>query len=335
LRKPATVATGLGLLMAVGLGCTGCASGDQQVTDQPLSTLAYPVVEPGQAGSILNAVNAALLRGVTATDTDSTVDARLVGPFREVQLANAKIAAQEKKDPAKPAQMQRLRLIVPTSQGWPRFFIAVGNESNSSTPVLQVLSSTAARAPYGLWAEATMLPGATLPETASAGTGSPTVSPDQDDGLAATPKEVISGFAGYLTMVAKTTSSKQYRRSVFSDQLLRQLAADKKGLKSVATVTSTHRVDPAVTPLAVRTSDGGALVIGSLQQTYEVKVKKGSGTVKVSDPDLAALAGGKKQFSKSFTRTADEVVVFNVPPRGRGLITLIAAEKADVKAVAR
>jgi hypothetical protein len=98
-------------------------------------------------------------------------------------------------------------------------------------------------------------------------------------------------------------------------------------------VTSKHAV-LSTDPMAIRTSAGGALVIGELRQTYQVKVKKGLGKVKISDPDLAALANGKKQFSTSFTRTADEVVVLNVPPRGKGLITLIAAENGDIKAVA-
>jgi hypothetical protein len=290
------------------------------------------VVAAGQAGSILNAVDAALVRGVTAQDTAGTIDARLLGPFRDFQLAEAKVAAQEKKDAPTPTEMLRSRLIVPTEPSWPRFFIAVATNANSSTPVLQVLTSPTARSPYGLWAQPALLPGATLPETASAAIGSPLVDPSAP-GLVATPKEAIRGFAGYLNEGARTTASKQYRRSVYTDQLIRTLATDQKRLKAVATVTSKHTV-LSTDPMAIRTSAGGALVIGELRQTYQVKVKKGLGRVKISDPELAALADGKKQFSTSFTRTADEVVVLNVPPRGNGLIRLIAAENGDIKAVA-
>jgi hypothetical protein len=182
-----------------------------------------------------------------------------------------------------------------------------------------------------LWAEAVMLPGATLPATAPAATGSALVAPDTD-GLVATPKEALSGFAGYLNAGAKATASKQYQRSVFSDQLLQRLVADQKALKAVATVSSTHSVGSAE-PLALRTADGGALVFGELKQQYVITVKKGKGAVDVTDQDLAALAGGQKKIKTSLTRTAVEIVVLQVPPRGKGLITVIAAQKGDVKAV--
>jgi hypothetical protein len=315
---------------ALALTLAGCGAGSHSVTDPAPDTVAYPVVAVGQARSVLDAVQGSLVRGVTARQTAATVDARLVGPFRDLELAQARIAAEQKRAVAKPASLQGLRLIVPTGLGWPRFFIAVGNTAEASTPVLRVLSSATPRAPYGLWAEAAMLPGATLPETASESTGSPTVAADAG-GLVATPKEVLSGFAGYLNAGAKTTSSRQYERSIYSDQLLQQLAADRKGLKAVATVSSRHVVTGD--PLAVRTTDGGALVLGELQQTYVITIKKGQGKVAVTDKDLAALAGGTKQIKKSLTRTAVEVVVFHVPPRGKGLITVIAAQKGDVKAV--
>jgi hypothetical protein len=324
--RPALVA-----VLAVTLA--GCAGGGNQVTEPPRDTTAYPVVAVGQARSVLDAIDGALVRGVAANDTPTEVDARLLGPFRELELADAKIAAKRKQKAAKPAQVERLRLIVPTSASWPRFFVAVGNSSAASTPVLRVLSSAAPRAPYGLWAEATMLPGATLPETAPPTTGSPML-PSDADGYVASPEEVLRGFASYLNAGAKTTAKLPYARSIYSDQLLQRLAGDSKALKAVATVSSTHTVGPAEDPpLAIKTADGGALVIGELQQTYLVKIKKGKGSVKISDQDLAALAGGKKQFSTSITRTAVEVVVFTVPPRGKGLITVIAAQKGDVKAV--
>lgn len=325
LMKPAAILGPLVLLLAA------CGSGATEVTEPPLDTAAHPVVAVGQARSVMDAVESALVRGVDPKDTASTVDARLLGPFRDIALADARIAAKRKATVAEPAAVDQLRLIVPTSKTWPRFFVAVGNTDNTSTPVLRVLSSPAARSPYGLWAEPAMLPGATLPETAAAGTGSEVVAPDAG-GLVATPKEVLSGFAGYLNAGATTTASKQFRRSIYSDQLLQRLAEDRKGLKAVATVDSKHTVGSS-DPLALRTADGGALVFGELRQKYTITVKKGKGAVDVTDKDLAALAGGKNKIKKSLTRTAVEIVVFKVPPRGKGLITVIAAQKGDVEAV--
>jgi hypothetical protein len=331
-------------LVLTALLLAGCGSSPERVADPAPDPLAHPVVAVGQAGTVLDSVESALLTGVdpTATERAATspakpADARLIGPFRELALADARIAAERKVKPAAPAKVDRLRLIVPSTKSWPRFFVAVGNTSTSSTPVLRVLASASPRDPYGLWAEALMLPGATLPETAPATTGSALVAPDAG-GLVATPKEALSGFAGYLNAGAESTASKQFRRSVFSDQLLQRLAGDRKALKAVATVDSKHTVaDPgaigAAEPLALRTVDGGALVFGELKQDYVITVKKGKGAVAVTDNDLAALAGGQKKIKKTLTRTAVEIVVLHVPPRGKGLITVIAAQKGDVRAV--
>src|SRR4051812_19927110 len=320
-------AAGLGPLVLLLAACGPQAS---EVADPPPDPVAHPVVAVGQAGSVLDAVESALRTPVPAKDAGAQ-DGRLLGPFRELARADARIAAERKTAVAAPAKVTRLRLIVPTTKSWPRFFVAVGNASTSSTPVLRVLTSPTPRTPYGLWAEPVMLPGTTLPDTAPALTGSGLVAPDAS-GLVGTPKEVLSGFASYLNQGATSAASKQFRRSTYSDQLLQRLAADRKALKAVATVTSKHTVG-SPEPFAVRTTDGGALVIGELQQEYVITVKKGKGAVDVTDKDLAALAGGQKKIKKSLTRTAVEIVVLQVPPRGKGLVTVIAAQKGDVKAV--
>jgi hypothetical protein len=290
------------------------------------------VVTAGQAVSVLDAVQSALVRGADPKAGSNPMRARLVGPYREIVLAQARIAAERKTKLAEPPPVEQLRLIVPTSNSWPRFFVAVGTTRTTSTPVVRVLKSSAPRSPYGLWAEALMLPGATLPQTAPVGTGSAVLAPDAD-GFVMTPKEALSGFAGYVNAGATSTASKQFRRSVFSDQLQQRLAADRTGpLSKVATVSSTHTVGSSE-PLALRTADGGALVFGELKQEYVITVKKGKGTVAITDNNLAALAGGQQKIKESLTRTAVEIVVLNVPPRDKGLITVIAAQKGDVKVV--
>lgn len=314
------------------LALAACGSDARVVSEPAPDPRAYPVVTVGQARGVLDAVEGALVRGVGPKDSAQTVDARLVGPFRELAIARARVAAERKREPAAPADVEQLRLIVPTSRAWPRFFVAVGKSSEASTYLLRVLTSAGPRSPYGLWAEPTMLPGATLPETAPAGQGTE-ILPVDAPGLVATPREVIEGYAGYLNAGAKTSDSRRFRRSAYSDQVLQRLAGDRKALKAVADVRSKH-VATSRPPLALRTSDGGALVIGELEQQYVVTVKKGKGKVRLKDRDLAALAGGKKQFTQRITRTALEVLVFAVPPGGRGPITVVAAQKGDIKAVA-
>ncbi|GAB6901619.1 hypothetical protein [Kineosporia succinea] len=324
--------TALGLLLTP-LVVASCGQGEVTITAPRADTRAYPVVESGQARSILDAVDAAVSDGVSSKDTTETADARLTGPYLQIRLAEAKIAARRKKKVAEPAAFTRQALVVPRTTAWPRFFLAVGQSQNSSTYLVRVLRSDEARAPYGLWAETMMLPGASLPQA----TTDASVLAADAEGLLLSPAEAIEGFAGYLNGKGKGKGAANFRRSEYSDQLLQRLAADEEGLKEVATVSSKHvAVDEA--PLALRTDDGGALVVGQLRQTYTVKVKSGSGKVRVKDADLAALAGSKDElsFSKSFTRTAVEVVVLHVPATdSKERIRVVAADKGDVEAVVK
>lgn len=310
-------------------GLSACASSGHQVAEPAPDSTAYPVVMEGQATSILQAVDATRVRAGQPGDSTAT-DPRIVGPFRQISLAEAKINAQRKKKATTPATIKRVALLVPAQTTWPRFFVAVGSTRDESTYLLQVLTAPNPRSPYGLWGQPVMLPGASLPTVAAPASGAAVVAPDAT-GLVLTPRSVLTSYADYLNKNARSKDARNFRRSVFSDQLARALSKDITTLKSVANVTSKHTVIKG-DPFALRTEDGGALVIGALTQDYTVTVKKGKGKVLIKDPDLAALSGGKKDVTKSFTRTAIEVLVFRVPRSGSGPITVMAAERGNVGA---
>jgi hypothetical protein len=326
-RRP-VLATAAAAVAALALGA--CGQAEQRVTPVAAEAGGYPVVALPQAAGILQAVDQAVTTGTQKRTAESYGD-RVVGPYRNFALAKAKVDAARKVKPVAP-EFEQLRLLVPEATSWPRFFVAVGNSSASNTPVLRVLMSPSARTQYGLWAELSMLPGATVPEVAPPGTGAGALAQD-DDSLAMAPKDVLTKFADYLNSEGKTEGS-SFKRSTFGDQVVQRYLSDREKLKAVATVTSQHTPDLR-TVFSLRTADGGAIVIGALTQKYTVAVKAGQPGAKV-DPALAALAGGKVQFGKSFTRTAVEVVAFSVPKNGgEKVATVIAAQKGDIAAAAK
>lgn len=324
-RRPVLV-TAAAAVAALALGA--CGQAEQRVTPVAAEAGGYPVVALPQAAGILKAVDQAVTTGAQKRTAESYGD-RVIGPYRNFALAKAKVDAARKVKPVAP-EFEQLRLLVPEATSWPRFFVAVGNSSASNTPVLRVLMSPSARTQYGLWAELSMLPGATVPEVASPATGAEALAQD-DDSLVMAPKDVLAKFATYLNTEGRTEGS-AFKRNTFADQVVQRYLADRQKLKAVATVTSQHTPDLR-TVFSLRTADGGAIVIGALTQKYTVAVKAGQPGAKV-DPALAALAGGKVQFGKSFTRTAVEVVAFSVPKRGGGPVEVIAAQKGDIAAVA-
>ncbi len=226
------LATGL-LTTAV---MSGCADSGTQVTAVPLDTRSYPVVDAGQAGSILQAVDATRVRGVDSRDR-TVLDSRIVGPFRQLTLAQEKTSTALKRKVAPPAAVKRVALLVPISRTWPRFFVAVGDTRDESTYVLQVLTSPDARSPYGLWGQPALLPGATLPEVAPMDVGAPAIAPDAP-GLVMPPSAVLRAYADYLNSTVRSPAARQFQRSTFSDQLSTGLTKDRASLKAVANVTS-------------------------------------------------------------------------------------------------
>ncbi|MFI7589603.1 hypothetical protein ACIB24_21255 [Spongisporangium articulatum] len=306
----------------------GCSADGHVVDDEtPLETAAHPVVGLSQAATVLSAVDAGLVRNRGVT-TVKKADDRVIGPYRDIALADNRVAAKLKRKAPSAGTFTPVRLLVPLGAGWPRYFVAVGEVSGESTPSLRVLRSTSARDPYGLWAQASMLPGATLPQVASPSTGATALPADATSGLAMSPAKALSGYAAYLNSRGGTAG---FKRSSYSDQVIGGYVSTRKRLSKVATVTSRHRAMSGA-PVAIRTTDGGAVVIGELEQTYTLKTKNNR-AVQLTDKQLQALAGGKKAFGKTFTRTSVEVIVLYVPRSGD--VTVVAAQKGDVKAVAK
>jgi hypothetical protein len=221
------------------------------------------------------------------------------------------------------------RLGLPAAGTWPRWFLAAGTLAGQPTPVLRVLRSVTARDPYGLWGELLLLPGATLPELASATTGTPLVAADDTSGLVRSPSAVLAGYSQALT---SGSTGGGFATDQFREQVAGQVAADRRtlGASGLADVSSVQRPSNDGL-LALRTKDGGALVVGALEQIYRVTVRSAKGGVTL-DPDLAALAKVPR-ITRRLQRTSVEMLAFHVPPAGGGAISLVAAAKGDVSAI--
>lgn len=298
----------------------GCGGGGQEplAATAPADTPEHPVVAGRQATDILSKVDRALTKG-GAPD-------RVAGPYLQLRTALVNQAAVLRTTPPAPIVPSRDRILVPSSTQWPRFFIAVGKAEGAPTPVLRLLLSSEPRKPYALYSETLMLPGATLPEIAEDGSAE-VLDPTAASGLKATPLDALVGYADVLAKGAASPQASAYAGNVFTTQVAGQVAADRTALAKVATVTATQKVQPGTT-YAVRTVDGGALVFGQLVETVTFVVKKDAGTIQVSDPTVAALAG-KKVFAKQVVRTFTELLTLHVPPAsGSGTITVVAAQKA-------
>jgi hypothetical protein len=317
---------GVALLAVV--AAAGC--GGARVPSDPEPGPAHTAVTPPQALQVLETVNATVVRAVQARDA-TRFGGRAVGPVRDAYSAAIAVQAKLGQAPSVPPSPGTPRLVLTLAGPWPRWFLAAGSTPASRTPLVQVLRSPDPRNPYGLWAQLNLLPGATLPELASATVGAATLAPTAP-GLTCPPAEAVARYADVLNRGDTSAYRGQFTPDVFRAELTNQLGADRKAFESraIGDVLSTHAVAPEA-PLAIATLDGGALVIGRLDQRYTATVTPGRGSVTL-DAELAALVG-RPSVSTSLERRSVEVVALYVPKAGTaGKISLIAASRSDVSA---
>jgi hypothetical protein len=322
--------TGAALSGAVLAGLTAACGTDVLVPPPPDPGGPHTVVTARQAVQILSSVDATLVRAVQARDARQFAG-RATGPAQESLTASITVQAALKQTPSVLPAPSTPRLVLPLAGPWPRWFLAAGTSPASSAPLVVVLRSADARTPYGLWAQLVLLPGASLPETASATVGAPVLAADAE-GLAATPRDVVLRYADLLNRGDASAYTSQYTADQYRKELTDQLGKDRAAFQSqgVGQVVAQHDAVPDVV-LAMRTQDGGALVIGRIDQKYTATVTPGKGSVRL-EPPLAALAG-RSTVDKQLQRRSVEVMAFHVPRAGTAdKITLVAAAKSDVAA---
>lgn len=324
-RAPAALGAAAAMVAGLLAGCGG-----DRVPASPAAGGPHPAVTPRQAVQIVSSVDAALVRAVRSRDAGQLAP-RAVGPAQEELRAGIAVQAALRQEPTVPPTPGTPRLLLTLAGPWPRWFAVAGASPGAATPLLEVVRSADPRAPYGLWARLRLLPGAALPEVASAAVGAP-VLPPAAPGLVATPEQALTRYTDLLNRGDASAFVGQFTADAFRTELTDQLGADRKAFASdgVGQVTAAH-VLAADAPLALRTLDGGALVIGRIDETYTATVTPGRGSVRL-DPQLAALAG-RATVSHQLVRRSVEVVAFHVPRAGSSdRITLVAASKADVSA---
>lgn len=303
---------------------SGCSGGSGGASAQPDPAGPHPVVLAAQGRMILDKVS----RGVASSaeaESESGIGSRVVGPQREILTASLELPARVR--PAGPVtDPSWQRLIVLAQRGWPRWYAAIGRAPSRQTPVIWVLISAKARTPYGLWGELEMLPGARFPEVAPVSRGASDLPPDTL-GLVATPRDVAGWYADLLGTGSSSRYATAFAPDAFGEQVMRRVAGDRAKLLAVrGAVTSRQAVRGD--PLALRTTDGGALVIVALTETSTIQLPAAGGEVRFEDPVVTSLAG-RSVFTSRVVQTSIELVAFNVPPASAGeKIHVVAAAKS-------
>ena len=184
----------------------------------------------------------------------------------------------------------------------------------NNLPTMDVFAQGKARENWKLWGSLRLFPGAEFPSVEGGKTGAETVAAESDKGLAASPKKTIEAYVN----LNKTGSDSQ--GLTFSQDALRQelkQTADKNAaaVNGAGKSTMTFAVGNEG-PVAMRTSDGGAVVVAQLN--YFTTISSDSQhTVTVGDKAgsiASGKAGGKVTLDgKTLTTSNTRLVAFKVP----------------------
>lgn len=316
---------GTALAVAAGLGLAACANPVPEPAPDAAPAVPPPALTVAQSSSVLDQVGEVLAAGDAALDP-AGLDARLTGPalaIRSAEYVRATATGGERAPVALPMTAQTT--IIPDTDAWPRTQMVVTEQPDDlQAPLLLVLQQAGPREPYKLWSWARLGPSVQMPATATPEEGSEPVAPD-DDSLLLTPTEAMAQYADVLTNGDASAAAATFPADFFRTAITEARNQTVASLQAVASVTETVAPEEgAVT--ALRTADGGAVVVGQLTTVTTATLSQGS--ITLNDPFDAALSG-KESVSSNLVRTWTDVVAMYVPPAGGAeTVTVLAAEHA-------
>jgi hypothetical protein len=318
------------VVVAVLALATGCAAAGPVVGVHapPQDPVLGAALEPQQARGIVGRVLSA------ADHADQTRDASASAAAYD-GLALLMATALYQVDtatgvtvPPRPTSPTRPSVLLTRGAQYPRFFFTVLAGNAKQAPVVCLLTAKDASSAYRIAGSVTLLPGARLPSVATPTEGSPRLAADVT-GLAIAPGDLGPTYAEVLNNGSTAPEAANFTKDTFVDQVQKAAAAQRQGVARFGTYAQTHQAVPGST-LAIRTSNGGALVFTSLrrQSTFTGR----AGNTATLPPDVRVLTGEVQ--AARFTTTAAELLLFVVPPAGKGNATLVAASDGIIAATA-
>jgi hypothetical protein len=281
----------------------------------PVSASAQPALSLDQDTAVLAKVGDVLTVADKKRD-GKALDQRLSGPalaMRTAELRAAKTRGSDADVTDLPTSVQTV--VVPTDTTWPRVAYAVSTQpSKDEPPRLMAFVQKSARDPYSLWGWARLFPGTTMPTFPDAATGTQSVDA-ADASLVVTPTQAIAHYVDALNKGSKSTYASAYATDPFRTTIASTAKkwTGNKGFKS-AKGSYGEKFTAAKTPVvALRTSDGGALVIADASAVEKISAEKGA-KITPPNPVEAALFGKTKPTNK-LSVTYRDVIAAYVPPK--------------------
>ena len=317
-----------GVLAVLAVGALAACSTPLPVPQPDAEPAATPpALYEEQADRVLADLATVVAEADAALDP-SLLDPRVVGPAREIRGVEYLLAGAGDPDAVTAVPEGSQTLVLPTTDAWPRTFMAVTESPEDlQAPLLLVLVQDSPRAQYRLWSWARLFPGTTMPRTTEPAIGSSPVAPDSAD-LAVPPTDVLAQYVDLLT----NRDQSPYANAFTPDPLRAAVAQTRDAFVGVVgangSLTETYTPD-AHGLAAIATADGGAIVVGTIRTVTTISLT--DSTMKIGDQTAALL--GKDTITSNLEIQWLSVVAFHVPPAGStDPIEVLGAEHSRIQA---
>ncbi|OMH24073.1 hypothetical protein BKD30_09140 [Tersicoccus phoenicis] len=269
-------------------------------------------LQPPQVDRIMGSVATVVGRADDAR-SGAALQPRMSGAALAERTANYRIRSRTPgyRAPAAIAAGPVLAQMITTGADWPRTVVIVTKDDAGTVPQILTLVQASPRENYRVVSAVGLLPGTTFPQAGSDQPGARPLDPAGGDGLTTSPRAALTSLASVLT-AGRTAYTATVAKNRFVDAIIAgQTAAARTN--PGARLTARHTSDPAGTRV-LQTSDGGALVIGTLRNTVAVTPKEKGGRLTLRS-ELAALAGVKESGTPVDIGYGESVVLY-VPAAG-------------------
>ena len=201
------------------------------------------------------------------------------------------------------------RFLIPRERGWPKWFVADTATNRDSSRWLLVFTRNSVHDPWRA-SYLSVLASGQLPDFATDGQGYAVPVPVGGTDLLVQPGELGAQYTAYLQQGDKGSTA--FAQGGQTSGLRAQRHAQYAPNSQVVTQFADEPADPAqYAPVALRLTDGGALVFFTTR--HEMKQTVARGPVVIKDPNVNALMTGTPNKSVTLFRLAEQVV--KVPAR--------------------
>ncbi|MCF1650440.1 hypothetical protein [Streptomyces indiaensis] len=309
LRRPARSALIATSVTALSLTASGCVvvHGEREV---------LPSTTRAEAAKALQEFTTAYNEADKAYD--GTLDAdHTTGALADIDSARLKAGKANNPDGNPrhtPLELTDATFTIPKKAGWPRWFVAdaAGNKGGTARWLL-VFTRSSLDDPFQV-AYLTLVAPDKVPQFKKDADGWAESVPVDSTGLATAPGDLSRSYTTYLKSGGETFTDGAHTSQW---RALREKNGKKPGMV-------TQYIDEPLTngdyaPLALRTTDGGALVFFTTRH-YEKQTAAAGTSVPAPNKDVLALTEGEIKQSLTMEFVSNEVAL---DPRGPGKVTIL------------